>query len=130
MQETKFPCQSWHGLDLKDNLAEEYRLQEATGHEVIGSYVVYAAQKAHMFQEMWQTAEKAFITCGGGWPATKEELSKFVAAHQPWITIDWNAQHIAKDWVNLDDLEKVAHDDLDDKTVDDNDNVLTVELEQ
>ncbi len=84
-----------------------------------------------MFQEMWQTAEKAFIACGGGWPTTKEELSKFVAACRPWITIDWNAQHIAKDRVNLDDLEKVAHDNLDDdKTADDNDNVLTVELEQ
>ncbi len=60
-----------------------------------------------------------------GWPTTEEELTKYVAAHRPHLTVNWNAQHIAKDQVNLDDLGKVAHSDLDD-----DDNVLTVELEQ
>ncbi|KAK0207491.1 hypothetical protein IW262DRAFT_1282072, partial [Armillaria fumosa] len=85
--------QSWHALDLKDSVSETYQLKEAASSDVTSGYRVYVAQKASMYQTMWQTAKKAFVKCGGGWPDTEEELSAYVSARRPQITVDWQAEN-------------------------------------
>ncbi|KAK0207412.1 hypothetical protein IW262DRAFT_1282131, partial [Armillaria fumosa] len=123
--------QSWHALDLKDSVSETYQLKEAASSDVTSGYRVYAAQKASMYQTMWQTMKKAFVECRGGWPDMEEELSAYVSACHSLITVDWQAENGQRNRVSLQTLEEAILNGLEDTDLaEDSENVLTVELEQ
>lgn len=73
-----------------------YKLPRSTaGFDGTCGYRVYAAQKADMFQEIAAYAEERFTDpkVGGAWAEKGEDLTQFLRARRPRMTVDWSVDN-------------------------------------
>ncbi|KAF9013711.1 hypothetical protein BDZ89DRAFT_1222295 [Hymenopellis radicata] len=88
-------CQSMssYWTDMSANQWGPYTFSRCIGNfDATSGYRVYAAQKADMYQEIADHAEKRFSATkvGGAWPGEKDDLNNFVRSRRPRLTVDWD----------------------------------------